>query len=137
VVDSPSGESIANTTIIIKYPTIVFEVPHRIEAYTTETPISVGFTRSSSCSPRLPLPPTVLTLSMCPSKTDDNEDEEQVECNRDLATLYGNPLQALQVNCQLFKGPRVVLCARSFFYISAFSSAFFFYVSVCVKGLKT
>jgi hypothetical protein len=61
----PDINLLSTVTINIKYPTVVFEVPHRIEAYTTSTPITFALTRSSSCSPKLPLPSTVLTLSLC------------------------------------------------------------------------
>lgn len=101
---------LTNITINVRYPTIEFEVPHRIEAYTSSTPITFGFTRSTACEPKLPLPSTVLVLSICtpgPSgaaetKTDGKESDTNLlgvtECNRDFATVFEDPLHSLQVS---------------------------------------
>ncbi|OXA53254.1 Semaphorin-5B [Folsomia candida] len=112
----------SNITIQIRYPTIVFEVPHRIQAYTTSTPISFGFTRSISCVPKLPLPSTLLVLSICSPeevKTEDSADSEiksddysddvaaaisttsstnlgGKDCHRDFAPVFQDPLHSLQ-----------------------------------------
>lgn len=55
---------LAKKTINVKYPTILFEVPSRLETYTTAAPITFGLTRTI-CKPKLKLPSTVLTLTMC------------------------------------------------------------------------
>lgn len=55
---------LAKKTINVKYPTILFEVPTRLETYTTAAPVTFGLTRTI-CKPKLELPSTVLTLTMC------------------------------------------------------------------------
>ena len=91
-----SGEDIiivSNITIRVQYPVIDFEVPHRLETYTRYNPsvsVSFGLTRSL-CKPKLPLPSTRMTLSMCTRK--DGGDL----CSRNFLTLLRDPLKSLQV----------------------------------------
>ncbi|CAG7718490.1 unnamed protein product [Allacma fusca] len=86
-------EVISNVTIRVRYPVIAFEVPHRLETYTTSVRVSFGLTRSL-CEPKLPLPSTILSLSMC--KQSDTE-----ECTRDFVTILRDPLIRLQRDKQV------------------------------------
>lgn len=117
---------LSNLTIKPEYPIIAFEVPHRLESYTSSVPISIGLTRAP-CKPKLPLPATELTLNICKegieeeeqdekdnkrntSKSDDDNDESENHstnhntinsydsCGRIFAILSLNPLEQLQVS---------------------------------------
>jgi hypothetical protein len=92
---------LSNITINILYPTIQFEVPHRIEAYTSSTPITFGFARSTTCEPKLPLPSTTLVLSICAPDPIGADTKIDQECNRDFATVFQDPLNSLQVSLQI------------------------------------
>ncbi|CAL8116004.1 unnamed protein product [Orchesella dallaii] len=69
----PSGRAsmLAKKTINVKYPTILFEVPSRLETYTTSAPVTFGLTKTI-CKPKLQLPSTVLTLTMCSYSPSEN-----------------------------------------------------------------
>jgi len=70
---APDGRAsiIAKKTINVKYPTILFEVPSRLETYTTSAPVTFGLTKTI-CKPKLQLPSTMLTLTMCSFSPSEN-----------------------------------------------------------------
>jgi len=120
------GLTLATTTIHVQYPTIEFDVPRRLDAYTTSVIITFGLT-GSFCKPIVPLPKTDMVLTHCYEFRNEDEHFEKADlleqtkfastendtqghtgstdasepCTHDFVSVFDNPLDALEVSVHM------------------------------------